>query len=236
MNRDEKIANDYLSSHYSQVIFEPDGNITPDFKIEDGIGIEVRRLNQQYERNGKTKGLEEDSIPLRRLIEKEFEKYPKSMSGNSFWVGFHFERGIKFKKKIIQQNLKDAIHDFESKGEITPTRYKIFDNLWITFATKGSFTGNNKYKIGIEADYNSGGFLISMYVSNVLHCATEKEKKITPYQSRYKQWWLLLIDYIGGIEHEDIEEIKSYLKIPKIFNKIIIIDVLGNTRMNFNNN
>ena len=74
-----------------------------------------------------------------------------------------------------------------------------------------------------------------MYVSNILHCALEKEKKVIPYQNKYSQWWFILIDYFGGIEHEDVNEIKSYLRIPKVINKIIIIDVLGNVKLDYIN-
>ena len=42
--------------------------------VDINIGVEVRRLNQQFTYNGVTKGLEEDCIPLKQLIQKELEK------------------------------------------------------------------------------------------------------------------------------------------------------------------
>ena len=45
-NEDEKIVYKYLQSlGYTDIIYEPDGNIPPDFLIDDTIAVEVRRLN-----------------------------------------------------------------------------------------------------------------------------------------------------------------------------------------------
>jgi hypothetical protein len=47
MKRDEKKAREYLESlGFKQIIYEPDGNIPPDFLVESSIAIEVRCLNQ----------------------------------------------------------------------------------------------------------------------------------------------------------------------------------------------
>ena len=47
MKREEKIANDYfISVGFNKILYEPDGNIPPDFLLNDSIAVEVRRLNQ----------------------------------------------------------------------------------------------------------------------------------------------------------------------------------------------
>jgi hypothetical protein len=49
MNSKEKIAQNYLVSlGFKDIVFEPDGNIPPDFAVEGKIAVEVRRLNQNY--------------------------------------------------------------------------------------------------------------------------------------------------------------------------------------------
>ena len=50
---------------------------------------------------------------------------------------------IKCKKKTIQQTMKNSIIDFELKSEITPTCYKICENLWVTFVGKANFKVGN---------------------------------------------------------------------------------------------
>ena len=47
MNREEIIAEKYFKSlGYNNIKFEPNGNRTPDFAINDQIAVEVRRLNK----------------------------------------------------------------------------------------------------------------------------------------------------------------------------------------------
>jgi len=49
VNNDEKIANAYLKSlGFQKLEFEPNGNIPPDFSLNEKIGIEVRRLNKYF--------------------------------------------------------------------------------------------------------------------------------------------------------------------------------------------
>ncbi|GAA0763731.1 hypothetical protein [Psychroflexus lacisalsi] len=47
MKREEKNVLAYLKSiEYTDFIYEPSGNRTPDFSIDNDIAVEVRRLNQ----------------------------------------------------------------------------------------------------------------------------------------------------------------------------------------------
>jgi hypothetical protein len=49
MNREEKVAKTYLEKlGLGEVLFEPNGNVPPDFLINGRIAVEVRRLNQHY--------------------------------------------------------------------------------------------------------------------------------------------------------------------------------------------
>ena len=49
---------------FTDVAYEPDGNVPPDFLVYGTIAIEVRRLNQNHFGESKAKGLEEVAIPL----------------------------------------------------------------------------------------------------------------------------------------------------------------------------
>ncbi|MDO9271654.1 MAG: hypothetical protein Q7T94_01375 [Rugosibacter sp.] len=66
MDDSERLAEKYLLAlNCGEVVFEPDGNIPPDFSVDARIGVEVRRLNQNYEKSdGSIEGLEELAIPL----------------------------------------------------------------------------------------------------------------------------------------------------------------------------
>lgn len=105
MNQDELVAKKYLEEHYDNVIYEPDGNISPDFSVGNSIGVEVRRLNQQYYNdNEDAEGLEEAGISLKRKVEEVLSKYSADPAGNNFWLTLRYERNVgKLKdiKKIL---------------------------------------------------------------------------------------------------------------------------------------
>lgn len=72
MRKSERLAQEYLSRlSLGEVIPEPDGNILPDFSIDGRIGVEVRRLNQNYTGGpGRPEGLEVLSISLWQWFRK----------------------------------------------------------------------------------------------------------------------------------------------------------------------
>lgn len=48
-NEEELRAQEYLLSlDYTDIVYEPLGNVTPDFVIDKSIAVEVRRLNRNY--------------------------------------------------------------------------------------------------------------------------------------------------------------------------------------------
>jgi hypothetical protein len=79
---------------YTSVVFEPDGNIPPDFLADDRIAIEVRRLNQNFDTGNGKKGLEEAAIPLWKNIEKLVLSI-KGPTDKSWFVYFRFSRPVK---------------------------------------------------------------------------------------------------------------------------------------------
>ncbi|WP_455757681.1 hypothetical protein [Sulfurimonas sp.] len=64
-NFDELRAKQYLQTlKYKKLEYEPLGNVTPDFVIDNKIAIEVRRLNKNYISNEKLVHIEDTEIPL----------------------------------------------------------------------------------------------------------------------------------------------------------------------------
>ena len=50
MKQEEKWVEEYLTHRgFRDIVYEPDGNVPPDFLIDGKIAIEVRRLNQHHE-------------------------------------------------------------------------------------------------------------------------------------------------------------------------------------------
>jgi hypothetical protein len=225
MNHDESIAEGYLKSHYSNVVFEPDGNIPPDFSVNNTVGVEVRRLNQQHRENGTSKGLEEGRIPLLKALENEIAQYPQDSKGNNFWLLLRYERNIG-KLKDIKKNIKSSISAFQSQGENIPFSFNLSENVTLEFVAR-AVKLPRKYKVGIESDNNSGGWVVSMYAQDTMHCISEKKEKIKPYEKQYKKWWLLLVDHISCMDSYDEKEIIEKLTKPKFFEKVIVIKIDG---------
>jgi hypothetical protein len=87
MDRQEQIVKEYLESKgYTDIVYEPDGNIPPDFLVDNKIAIEVRRLNQNFVAEGESKGLEEVEIPLYHTIVKIVSEFDDRFIDRSYFV------------------------------------------------------------------------------------------------------------------------------------------------------
>ena len=141
MNREEKIAEAYLKSlGFKNVIFEPDGNIPPDFSIEGRIAVEVRRLNQNFFTKDEAHGLEETRIPLFRLLQSSLSEFDSHYKGDSYWVSIRFHRPIgkgDINKKVISR----VLSSFLSKPFPLPCRVKVTESIYFHIFTSQPVEG-----------------------------------------------------------------------------------------------
>lgn len=221
MNKDESIADTFLRKHYIDVIHEPDGNIPPDFSVNNTVGVEVRRLNQQYRDAGTTMGLEKGRFSLLKAIEKEISQFPRDTNGKNYWLRLRYARDIG-KLKEIKKNIKLAISEFQLQNENTPFEFNLSKNVTLGFDRRNENL-SRKYKVAIESDLNRGGWVIGMYVQETMHCINDKKEKIKSYQSKYKTWWLLLVDHIDFMGADAKQEIVKKLTKPSCFERVIVI-------------
>ena len=224
-NVDERIALDYLSSIGNGIpAHEPDGNIPPDFAFDNKIGIEVRRLNQNYLEGADVEGIEQVSIRIHQTLEKCFDSLDTQYNGKTYFVAINYKRPITINPKIIKREITTTLQRFLEKPKLFPATFKVNSNISLQFieATKKY---NKLFKLGITLDYNSGGWLTQLFVENVSFCVVEKTEKTKPYKSRYNEWWLLLVDRIGlDMPKEDYDEIDFSSLSKGGFNKVIIIE------------
>lgn len=95
MNSDEQVVDTYLKSlGLGEVVYEPDGKVPPDFLLDGRIAVESRRLNQHYPLDGRSRGLEEDSIPLRQSFERLLEEVGRPRDDRTWFVFFRLRRPI----------------------------------------------------------------------------------------------------------------------------------------------
>lgn len=233
MKQEERIAEQYLMGlGLGQVVFEPDGNIPPDFYIGKTIGVEVRRLNQQYFGSSDPEGLEQLSFPLWDLIKKELSKFDSKYNGNSYCIGVEYHRPYNKSAKDTAKSVREELKNFLLRGDQAPLDLIMNNNLKLTLFP-ASPTPGRTFMMGSGLDHDSGGALLSMYIDNINHCVDQKTIKVNPYLNRYKEWWLLLVDSMGWrLDNKDSSFVKSNINSLGNFNRMQIISY-GNGRLLF---
>ena len=231
MNRDEKIAYNYLKHlGFLNIIFEPDGNVPPDFLIDNSIAVEVRRLNQHKEEYKINKPLEKLEYQLVPRIEKIIEELEIDDFNKSILVSVSFKRPIIINKKLFKQIKTELIKHIplEQKEEILKVNY----NLEIRLCQLDTKLDKSILLSSIN-DMDAGGWVISEVYRNLKLVLDEKERKIHDFYKKYDMWWFILVDHIGyGLDNYDIEQFNNAPRLITIFNKIIIISPLDIKRAN----
>ncbi|CAO4195130.1 hypothetical protein [Methylorubrum extorquens] len=230
MDDSEKLVDTYLRSlGFSDVRYEPDGNIPPDFLADGRIAVEVRRLNQNHDDGGGrgTTGLEETAIPLWSRMETYLHGLgPAPASGQSWYVLHRFSRPAP-PWRVLKTALDALLLPFMASADPQP-----FDkplnlpgefsiNVFRAPGPKPTF-----FRHAGQNDEQSGGWLIEKIRSNLAHCVTEKTGKIAAYRPKHPEWWLVLPDQIGyGLdEFEQSLFLDQATVQPGSFDKIVLLD------------
>ena len=208
MNPDEQIAYKYLQNKFGteRIIYEPNGNIPPDFLVPAGPAVEVRRLNRHDFSGAKPKGVEERFIPLRESA----DSFLKSLSGTndscSWFVFFRIRGSIKAWKKS-RDKIRDQLLFFQQFPDQHPLEWQCNENIRIELA-KCTHKQEYAFVLGSVDTGDQAYWVVSELVQNIQHCAEEKLKKISKYKDLYPEWWLVLIDHIAfRISKEDKEQL-----------------------------
>lgn len=224
MKPEESVVNLFLhQTQTGKIVYEPDGNIPPDFSIDARIGVEVRRLNQNSIIGGAPEDLDQLAIPLYSAINEVLRSFDPQYRGQSFLVGYDFERPIEpihETKRILQ----DYLTRFLENNIPVPVENYVSDNLRIRIHSRLNHIGET-FRIAGNMDNDWGGGVIEKYLSNVNLCLSEKSKKIKPYKSKYQEWWLALVDrtylYPDGA---DLKVIKQNIIDLGTFTRLCIIN------------
>jgi len=226
MNREEKIVETYLKSMgFKDVVFEPDGNITPDFSIDGKIAVEVRRLNQQFFTKDEVQGLEETRMPLFKLLESSLRVFDSQYQGRSYWVSIRFHRPVQ-KGNFIKKAIVKALTDFLSRPFPPPWDVKVTENIYCHIYPSQVVEGK-VFRFAGGTDRESGGWVLAEFIKNFNHCVEEKTEKIKGYHDKYNSWWLILVDQIAhGFNKSEKDEVKSLVNVHISWDKVIVLDSL----------
>lgn len=223
MNSSEHVAYKYLLSRFSTVVYEPDGNIPPDFLADGRVAVEVRRLNQNKSTSGEDRGLEETAIPFRMGFRKLLESLGPPTSDKSWFVSFRFQRPVDSWKAlcpIIKGKLlafrDNPTHESESISVATNFELNVFraSKIYSTCFLPAGYV-----------DRDSGGWLLAETLKNLKLCINEKTRKVAEVRHKYPEWWLVLIDLINyGLDDFDRDMLHDQLREKGDWEKIVLID------------
>lgn len=225
-NREEQLVIDCLIHQgYTEIEFEPDGNIPPDILVDNKIAIEVRRLNQNEIMEEGFNGLEEDEFSVQGIMRKILQESSDETFDKSAFVGYYFNRPIPTKKEIkkyvseILENHKSIIDEEREYVLNKNFRMNIFPS-----ATKL----NQQYQYGMSSDNDSGGFVVSLIYENLKLIIPEKDEKTSKYRERYSEWWLAIVDKIGyGSSDLDSKQFHNLPKIENSFDRLLLVSAIN---------
>lgn len=233
MDASERLANQYLLAlNRGNVVFEPDGNIPPDFSVSGIIGVEVRRLNQNYSYpDGSMEGLEQLSIPIWQRLEKELPSIGPSIDGESWFVGIDFRRPID-PRKLLWPKIRKELITFMTSADRKQCTISVTDNFNLDLIRASKDCGSF-FLLGASSDDDEGGWVMGEVEKNLRFCIEVKEKKIAPYRQKYTEWWLILPDYIDysmELQDRDVFRTDVMPNLQHSFNKIIFLDPRDHSR------
>ncbi|WP_066347395.1 hypothetical protein [Aliarcobacter cryaerophilus] len=229
MKEEEKTVFEYLNSFVNNISYEPLGFGTfPDFKIDENIGVEVRRLNRNHINDNEL--IEADN--LNSKYKNEINKILNSIEQDSettFFIDFKIkESKSNFDKKNLFKNLKIYL----KTCNINIKEHNINENLSITL-TKGSFDYKKKFKFNaIQLPFF---FIEEQYIKDIQFCIDDKQKKIDALKNKtiFNEYWLILIDFLF---QDDLTEYELDFLELKDFSRVIIINKDNNKIKTIHNN
>ena len=222
MDAEEAQVHKYLSHlGYAKIDYEPDGEVTPDFLVEDRVAVEVRRLNQNYVAGGKSRGLEEETIPLWKRMKSLLVSLGPPTTGESWFVTYTYWRPIE-DWRTLKSKVRRALELFKENPYAVDT-LDVADRFILDFypATKPHQTF---FVMGSAMDHNAAGFVLGELVTNIRLCIEKKTPKAAGVHSKYPEWWLVLVNRIDNdLSEDDRQQIREHVTVPPIWKKVTVL-------------
>ena len=219
-----EVATRELLAHmgFTDVVYEPDGNIPPDFVVNGTIAVEVRRLNQNFDDGSDIRGLEEVTYPLWQKMTRLVESIAET-NGNSWFVFFRFSRPVP-PWGAIEPQLRGALLEFTAWADKRRVVVLSLPNFEVEVA-EASNPLETFFRMGGMSDRQAGGWVVSEFITNIEHCASEKLRKTLPYRDKYKTWWLALTNFTGmRLDERDQDQLRQHLPRQNGWDKILLIN------------
>ena len=225
MDPTEQIACSLLVSlGYQDIVYEPDGNIPPDFAVNRTIAVEVRRLNQNERGSDSPKGLEEVERPLLGKLKKFLESFGLA-EATGWWVLIRFKRPVP-RWERIEHDLRHFFLSLEDSSHIKKITKRIGNNFEIELLPKTPPI-DYVFELGAIDDLDEGGFVINEVEHNLRLCIDEKTKKVARFRRRYSEWWLILVDHLAyGMSEDSRRMFRESVSIQHNWDRITVVSPL----------
>lgn len=174
-------------------VYEPDGNIPPDFAVGGRIAVEVRRLNQNFENAGEYEGLEVLEASILGFMENLFRSFGPPTTGRSWFVFYSYRRPLNWAE--LKPSVRRWFRNLDP--EATPDDYIAIGPRFEVRLGAASKLHATKFVLGGYSDRQAGGWVVSEVIRNANICVAEKARKIEAHFHRYDEWWLVLLDRIS---------------------------------------
>ena len=186
----------------------------------------MRRLNQHFFTEDQVKGLEGARIPLFNLLQTSLSEFDTQYKGNSYWVSVKFSRPLE-SGKTVRKAIHKSLTNFLSNPASLPFNIKVTERIYFHVSPSKAVEGR-VFRFAGGIDRESGGFVLFEFKRNLENCMKEKSAKINDHHSRYKSWWLVLVDQIAyGFDEDEKKEIKSMVKADSGWDKVIVLYSYG---------
>ena len=225
MDTTEQIAYSHLVSlGYDRIVYEPDGNVPPDFVINNRIAVEVRRLNQNEREREYPRGLEEVEMPLLGKLQKLLASFGIA-TAVAWWVFFRFKRPVPSWKRI-EGDVRDFFRSLEERPPEGKASKWIGYNFQVEVWPKAT-PKDYVFELAGFDDLDHGGFVIPEVERNLRLCIEEKTTKVAAYRQKYPEWWLILIDHVAyGMTEFNRNMFRENTKITHNWDRIILVSPL----------
>ena len=212
-------AREYLihlgfSAH--DIVFQPDGQIPPDWLVEHRVAVEVRRLNQHIESVAHQEAIETLAEPLERRMRDLLRSLGPPRDGVSWYVDYRFRRPQLTKnwERIVRTRLLDIQ---TSPPDSETTAVLIDEHFGLTLTRAVGDHADCFVEAAVWDEDGDGGWVVPVLANNLEIVVAEKMAKTAPYRARYSEWWLILIDHIfGGGGYNNVS-------VPHDFERVIVI-------------
>lgn len=186
-NDEEKVYNFLKSKGYKNIKYEPDGNVPPDFLINEKIAVEVTRLNFENI---------EWTYEFIKEVRDIVENFKRENFTNYVLFTVRFNALINERKiKRYIKYIREILCNYDGNTE----KDEVLDN-YVEISLKPILDGNKSSKILDPYLFSSSitiGFLVSEAYKKLKKVIIEKGEKKTKINTKYDFWWLILVDHTG---------------------------------------